>query len=365
MAALSPGPENRGLAAGPDGTPVEKTSAVRRSPRKANMPRPRICVVVLGPGRSGTSVTARILGELGVRLNYNPTQMSDQNPDGAFEDEFIFKTHSELFDASHSRRNLLPVGWIASEPAKTAGAKLEAYVRQEFGSDFLWGFKDPRTSVLLPLWKRVFNRTRVVPRYVVCVRSPAAFVQSMANNYYGVGQNDAELVWLMRTVSALRDTGLDCFILHYERLLADPPRTIRMLAKYVMGTAPDPARLKAITAECIKPKLDRAKINNIVLANPIIPELAAALDKCEGSDFKRPQLIETLQNCDRILTAFSPLIGNQRQETPARGPRGPSAISELQPQQSTRNDRLAAPARAERFRHEVNGRWSARVSRVG
>ncbi|MGC2413754.1 MAG: sulfotransferase [Stellaceae bacterium] len=346
MAPLSPGPEDRNLAAAPARPSVEETPAIRKAPKQDKAPRPRVCAVVLGSGRSGTSVTAHILEELGVRLNYNPTQMSDQNPDGAFEDEFIYKVHSEFFATGLIRRNLLPPGWMASEAAKVTGAKLEAYVRQEFGSDFLWGFKDPRTSVLLPLWKRVFNRARVVPRYIICVRHPAAFLQSMANNY-GTGQNDAELVWLTRTVSALRDTGLDCFILHYERLLADPPRTIRMLAKYVMGTAPDAARLKAITAECIKPKLDRAKINNIVLANPIIPELAAALDKCEGSDFKRSALIETLQNCDRILTAFSPLIGNQQQETPARGPRGPSAVSEPQPQQSTRNDRLAAPARAE------------------
>src|ERR1051326_1993586 len=123
-------------------------------------------------------------------------------------------------------------------------AELESYVRQEFGSESLWGFKDPRTSVLLPLWKHIFNRMKVVPRYVVCVRSPAAFVQSMANNYR-ISQNDAEMVWLSRTVSALRDTGLDCFILHYERLLADAPRTIRMLAGYALGSAPDPARLKA------------------------------------------------------------------------------------------------------------------------
>jgi hypothetical protein len=342
LAALSPGPENRNLAAAPDGSPVEKTPAIRGAPRQDKTPRPRVCVVVLGPGRSGTSVTARILNELGVRLNYNPTQMSDQNPDGAFEDEFIYKAHSEFFDASLVRRNLLPVGWMASEPAKATGAKLEAYVRQEFGSDFLWGFKDPRTSVLLPLWKRIFNRARVVPRYVVCVRHPAAFVQSMANNY-GTGQNDAELVWLTRTVSALRDTGLDCFILHYERLLADPLRTIRMLAKYALGTMPDPARLKAIATNSINPNLDRAKINNIVLTNPIIPALASALDKCEGSDFKRSELIETLQNCDRILTAFSPLIGNQQQETPARGPRGPSAVSELETTTTERNGGAADP----------------------
>ncbi|HEV2336876.1 MAG TPA: hypothetical protein VGS13_15335 [Stellaceae bacterium] len=332
MAALSTGPENRSLAAAPDGSPVEKAPAARRPSRQDKGARPPVCVVVLGSGRSGTSLTARILGELGVRMNYNPAQISDQNLDGAFEDEVIYKAHSTFFDVGgFARIPPLPAGWMASEAAAATAAQLEKYVRQEFGSDALWGFKDPRTSVLLPLWKPIFNRARIVPRYIVCARSPAAFVQSMANNYR-IDQSDAELVWLTRTVGALRDTGLNCFILHYERLLADPLRTIRMLAKYVLGAVPDPAQLKAITAECINPKFDRAKINSVVLTNPIIQTLAAALEKCEGADFARQELTEALQNCDRILTAFAPHLGRRRTETSARGARGAAGASEPQPE---------------------------------
>ncbi len=353
MAALSTGPENRSRAAAPDGSPVERAPAVRRTSRQDKGARPPVCVVVLGSGRSGTSVTARILGELGVRMNYNPAQISDQNLDGAFEDEVIYKAHSTFFDVSgFPRIPPLPAGWMASEAAAATTAQLEKYVRQEFGSDALWGFKDPRTSVLLPLWKPIFNRARIVPRYIVCARSPAAFVQSMANNYR-IDQSDAELVWLTRTVGALRDTGLNCFILHYERLLADPLRTIRMLAKYVLGAVPHPAQLKAIVAECINPKFDRAKINSVVLTNPIIQTLAAALEKCEGADFAGQELTEALQNCDRILTAFAPHLGRRRTETSARGARGAAGASEPQPEGELAKWRRQAEASTKRHMQHV------------
>ncbi len=286
------------------------------------------CVVVLGSGRSGTSVTTQALVELGVRFNYDPSHRSDQNPEGMFEDEFIVAAHKRLFSEAQLPRDLpLPEGWTASPVARSLSTELEDYVAGEFGTTALWGFKDPRTSSLLPLWKRIFNRRRVLPRYVLCVRDPSAVVASQMMNYQ-TPQTDAELTWLSRNLAALQDTGLDCFILHYERLIAEPERVLGALAEHVFGQPAEPERIRAVVQKCIKASLNRSTINSVQLKNPLLSTLYAALMECEGTAFDRAGLAASVQQCAGVLNAVAPSMLKVRRNAQGEAPKADTGKAE-------------------------------------
>jgi hypothetical protein len=263
------------------------------------------CVVVLGSGRSGTSLTTQLLTELGIRFNYDPNHLSSQNPDGMFEDEFIVSVQQRLFSEGRLAVNLpLPDGWSDPPAVRALAKELEQYVAREFAGTARWGFKDPRTSVFLPLWRKIFDRQHVAPKYVICIREPGSVVKSLITNYQK-SQGDAELVWLVRNIAALRDTGLNCFIVHYERLLADPERVLGDLAEFVLDAAPPAEQVQAVVRACIKKGLDRSSLNGIQLKNPLVSMLYQALNDCEGADFDRSRLSEVVQHCDAVLNAVA------------------------------------------------------------
>lgn len=57
----------------------------------------RKVVVVLSPGRSGTSLLMQVLAGLGMKLSENLIGPHHENPDGFFEDAEIVELHKQLF----------------------------------------------------------------------------------------------------------------------------------------------------------------------------------------------------------------------------------------------------------------------------
>ena len=47
--------------------------------------------------------------------------------------------------------------------------------------DGYFGFKDPRTAELMPLWHQIFNELKLAPKLVLCLRNPAQVARSLDN----------------------------------------------------------------------------------------------------------------------------------------------------------------------------------------
>ena len=137
-------------------------------------------MVVLGMHRSGTSLLSNALHVLGVDMADETDHVSPKNPGGFWERPELVAIHDEILAAMGRPISLpshvlpfRPAWWRAKE-VQALKPKLKAYLREQLAdSENPWGFKDPRTCRMLPLWREVFRELNLEPVYVVAVRRPA------------------------------------------------------------------------------------------------------------------------------------------------------------------------------------------------
>jgi hypothetical protein len=189
-------------------------------------------VLVVGKGRSGTSLLAGILGRLGVRIPQPEVKADRTNPRGFSEPLWVVKFHERLL---HARR---VTAFDARSGAweQMAGLADDGDVRAELGSwldaqfaeadDLL--VKDPRIVWFLPLWLRCADDLDVQTSFVTMIRHPAEVVAS-GRASYGSWQNDASraLSWLNVTLHAEQATrGARRAFVRYDDLLEDWAREV-------------------------------------------------------------------------------------------------------------------------------------------
>ncbi len=172
-------------------------------------------ILVVGVGRSGTSLFAGIMGQLGFRIPQPEIVADDTNPKGFGEPKWVVDFHTRImrrkrvtvFDAR-------PQAWEL-----TAAASAEPEVREELRS-WLNGevdqasdvvvVKDPRIGWFLPLWTGAAAEVGVPTSFVTMLRHPAQILTS-AKKSYGTWQTDASraAAWLnvmLETERATRGT---------------------------------------------------------------------------------------------------------------------------------------------------------------
>ena len=142
------------------------------------MTNPRI-VVLLGMHRSGTSLTASIMQAIGVDFGSDFIAANENNPKGYFENAAITRAQVSLNRLVNRRpftaAGLVdyPHGFEQSRQALEFIDEVEMLVRRELErATGIWGYKDPHTIKLLPLWQTVFERLEVTPVYILAVRHP-------------------------------------------------------------------------------------------------------------------------------------------------------------------------------------------------
>ncbi len=191
------------------------------------------CVLVIGMHRSGTSALARGLQMLGVYLGNNFLSPRPDNPTGYWEDRYICELNERLLAA-------LGLKWedvALIDDARWSGPEVEAlraeaveYLRSEFATHPLWGFKDPRTIRLLPFWHSVLHRLEVDECYLVVIRNPRSVALSLLQRH-GMDEVTAHFLWLVYMVPYLSEIAHRPFIVaDYDMVMADPRRQIERVA---------------------------------------------------------------------------------------------------------------------------------------
>lgn len=165
---------------------------------------------VLGMGRSGTSLTARVLNLLGVDLGpeLGLVSASPQNEQGYWERRAIFDLNEAILTAmggDYANPPQLEPGWEQSPTLAVLKRRARDLLEECFGGSRLWGFKDPRTSLTLPFWRDIIPHMR----YVICVRNPAEVAASFLRypNEKHFHDKDWSGLWLRSTASALLQTA--------------------------------------------------------------------------------------------------------------------------------------------------------------
>lgn len=195
--------------------------------------------VVLGMHRSGTSILARMVHEVvGIGLGNRLLQADKWNADGYWEDTRILDTHENILRLigrevmSPDATRPYPAQWWRAADLGFLKCQLTDTVREELDRHHgLWGFKDPRTARLLPLWQDIFAELDVTPRYLLTVRDPRAVSASLARRN-GFSAARSQLQWLLHYLDAVRYTGGRLsLIVDYDRWFTDPQAQVQALIR--------------------------------------------------------------------------------------------------------------------------------------
>ncbi|MFZ2315974.1 MAG: hypothetical protein WAW86_10010 [Gammaproteobacteria bacterium] len=200
--------------------------------------------LVLGVARSGTSVITRGLQALGVTLGDKLHPASSWNPKGFWEDdELVYKINRSIL-------YFLNYPWINTTLAEKL-QKGDDYLLNQFkvrakqllaerlATSDNWGFKDPRTILMLPFWQAVCKELSLTDKYIIAIRHPLASAHS--NNKIGNGDVEAVLLtWLTQTMSAVQDTmNKPSVFVSYELMLQDAEKQLARI-NHVLSVNPAP-----------------------------------------------------------------------------------------------------------------------------
>ena len=205
--------------------------------------RRKLIVLVLGMHRSGTSLGSHILSALGVDIvdkipgPGNPAPTPD-NPRGHWERWEIVEFHDRilgLFNRDYSGRFhdfALPVAWWANPRVAEIRREIVAFLERRMGDGY-FGFKDPRTVRLMPVWHQILNELKLTPRIVLCLRNPAQIARSL-NARERLDREIGEYRWLVHMIDFYRYTSnFDVSTVEYEGWFTDPAANIEKLRKFL------------------------------------------------------------------------------------------------------------------------------------
>ncbi len=196
-------------------------------------------VVVLGMHRSGTSLCMNILALLGVRVSADMLPANEFNERGFFESREILRLNESILRriglAWHS---IPPAGfhenWIRDPAIEDAKQQLISLIRDRASSGGgLWGFKDPRVCLLLPLYREIFRCCDLEPSYILCNRNPRAIARSLGRRN-GFAPILSELLWMDHTARAIAGTGAQLkALIDYEAWFDNADRQLRLLTEAI------------------------------------------------------------------------------------------------------------------------------------
>lgn len=188
-------------------------------------------LIVLGMHRSGTSLAASLLESAGLHVGDRLLGANASNPRGHFEDEDFV----EFEQAVLRELGLSPEGWVTTVPSAVPtvlAAHARALLERKASAGRPWGWKDPRTVPLLPLWRPLVPEAR----FAMVYRAPWEVVESLFRRGDEAFAEDPELavrVWR-----------------HYNQLLLDLALALpeRCVLSNVDAIAADPAAWVATVA---------------------------------------------------------------------------------------------------------------------
>lgn len=196
-------------------------------------------VCIIGMHRSGTSMIAQLLNLCGLDLGPSERFLpaNEFNPSGYFENEGFVNIDEALLthlEGSWDNPPIFKEGW-EYDPSFGQIVQETRSLLKTFSGSSQWGWKDPRTTVLLPFWKLLIPDLR----FVICIRSPLEVAKSLARRDRMPFQKGVYL-WNQYMRAAIRDTeGCSRIFTFYEDFFNDATTEINRLIEFCGLQKPD------------------------------------------------------------------------------------------------------------------------------
>jgi hypothetical protein len=235
----------------------------------------RTGIIILGVGRSGTSLLAEVVARWGAYGGGDAqlTRADAWNPHGYWEYRPLRQFNKMLMSSVGASQGLPPsdntvVKERASDPEYREQA-LRLLAEMQAGGA-VWFWKDPLLSFLLPFWKTIWKR--VV--YVVPVRNPLDISLSQQQlveqrmrakvplDHFPISAT--LLYWQYSMLTILKDTekNRNKIFIEYERLLSDPAVECERLCAFLdqkCGIYKDRRNRTTNMVKAIDPQIRRNK----------------------------------------------------------------------------------------------------------
>lgn len=180
-------------------------------------------LIMAGMHRSGTSLTAAILGSAGLDIGRRLLGADADNARGHFEDVDFLLLHQRILTAN----GLSPDGFIDSgDPAVPAPLRSEAQdlADSRRAGGVPWGWKEPRTVLFLDFWERLLPEAR----FLFVFRRPWEVLDSLfrrGNTEFVENPRLALEVWChynSRILDVARRSPEKCLVVESTQVVADP-----------------------------------------------------------------------------------------------------------------------------------------------
>ena len=191
---------------------------------------PAKSAVVIGMHRSGTSAVTRTINLLGLPVGRaGDLYSAPDNPSGHWESNSLCIANELVlskFNGSFTFPPVLRSGWEHSPRADAMVLQLTAMFRDVYPTS-TWLWKDPRTTLTLPLWRRILDDFCVV----IVVRNPVSVVDSL-HRRDELPLAYCHALWQTYNRVAIDSaTGLPAVVVDFDAMMRNPEQACRSLAQ--------------------------------------------------------------------------------------------------------------------------------------
>ena len=223
----------------------------------------RKCILVLGMHRSGTSAMSAILKIAGIYNNVT-TNVSPDNPKGFFEWHRGMEINSKIFRLFRSEwDDPRPRPYNEKKQGKVGKFKEEIIqaIEDDFNSQDIFAVKDPRISVLLPIYLDIFISMSIEPLLIMMERPDEEIHLSLEkrNNF----SKKKSFALCRKYKGAVYDNLSRCrnIIVNFDDLIKDPVGVSKRIVKeFDLPLAIDENKAREML-EFIDPELKHHNVN--------------------------------------------------------------------------------------------------------
>ena len=278
-------------------------------------------ILVVGAGRSGTSVLTRGLAALGVELGDHLKPATAKNPTGFFEDEDLLRIGKQARSCLGLRAESVALiedeAW-AHPDLETLCREAARTIEERFGCAPIWCFKYAQTLRMLPFWLRVLERAGVDASWVMACRNPVSVARSRSklDRLRGI-QEKSDVEWLVAVVPYFRRiAGQPLVVVDFDLLMENPSEQLERVAATLDLELDEAARagMKAFSEAFLVGGMRHTVFGNSDLekagVNPLTRDAYRWLRKLAEDEIAPddPRLQEDWARIERDLAAQAPVL---------------------------------------------------------
>lgn len=184
----------------------------------------RICVLIPGMHRSGTSALSRVLNILGCGLPDDLVGAGIGNETGHWEPRSLVLFNDDLLASAGSRwddwQKVNP-NWYKSASYTQYKERARNLINREFQDQSLFVMKDPRIPQIMPFWLDVLKAENIEIKIVIPIRDPYEVAASLDARDM-MEPTYAKLLWLRRVLDMeYNSRNFSRLFTGYDKLLQD------------------------------------------------------------------------------------------------------------------------------------------------